>query len=94
MNSCSESEYLGHERQIPRLNRIIGQIEGIKKMIADRRRCPDILIQFKAVKSAVKAVEREVLDAHLSMCVSESFASPSSRDEKIREIKNLIAGSI
>ena len=44
-----------HLENIPRLNRIAGQIEGIKKMIEDGRYCPDILSQLRAVRSAVKS---------------------------------------
>lgn len=88
---CQEIQHPSHDRQIPRLNRIIGQIEGIKKMIGERRYCPDILIQFKAIKSAIKAAEREVLNIHLNSCVTDSFKNEKDRDKKIEEIKELIS---
>jgi len=86
------TDYPSHEKQLPRLNRIVGQVEGIKKMINDRRYCPDILVQFKAVKSALKAVELEILNEHLHSCVVQSFQNPKECDKKIAEIKKLIAG--
>ena len=50
-----------HIENIPRLNRIAGQIEGIKKMIEDGRYCPEIISQLRAVRAAVKAVESNIL---------------------------------
>ena len=42
-----------HLENIPRLNRIAGQIEGIKKMIEDGRYCPDILSQLRACSACL-----------------------------------------
>ena len=44
-----------------KLNRAIGQLNGIKKMIEEDRVCDDILIQISAVKSAVEAVKYSLL---------------------------------
>ncbi len=78
-----------HMENIPRLNRISGQIEGIKKMIEDGRYCPEIISQLRAVRAAVKAVESNILHKHLQHCVAQSFASEEDRDKKIEELKNL-----
>ena len=88
---CETHTYPSHEAQIPRLNRAIGQLEGIKRMIADRKYCPDILVQFKAVKSAIHAAEVEILNEHLNHCVAQSFESTKDRDKQIAEIKKLIS---
>lgn len=78
-----------HKQEIPRLNRIIGQLEGIKKMIEEQRYCPDILIQLRATRSAIRAVESNILKTHLQSCVAQSFASPEDRDQKLSELKEL-----
>lgn len=78
-----------HTGELPRLNRISGQVEGIKKMIETNRYCPDILIQLKAIRSAIRAVESNILAAHLQSCVAQSFASVEERDKKIAELKTL-----
>ncbi|MBR1380579.1 MAG: metal-sensitive transcriptional regulator [Alphaproteobacteria bacterium] len=88
---CENHNYPSHDAQIPRLNRAIGQLEGIKRMITDRKYCPDILIQFKAVKSAIHAAEVEILNEHLNSCVARSFESAKDRDKHIAEIKKLIS---
>lgn len=78
-----------HLENIPRLNRISGQIEGIKKMIENGRYCPEILSQLRAVRAAVKSVEAEILQKHLQHCVAQSFSSDIDREEKIKELQNL-----
>lgn len=78
-----------HLENMPRLNRIAGQIEGIKKMIEDGRYCPEILSQLRAVRSAIKAVESHILQTHLQHCVAQSFSSPEERDQKLQELKTL-----
>ena len=78
-----------HRDNIPRLNRIAGQIEGIKKMIEDGRYCPEIISQLRAVRAAVKSVEGNILQKHLQSCVAQSFANPEERDKKIAELKAL-----
>lgn len=78
-----------HMENIPRLNRISGQIEGIKKMIEDGRYCPDIICQLRAVRSAVKAVETNILHKHLQHCVAQSFASDTDKQQKIAELTML-----
>lgn len=54
-----------------RLNRAIGQLNGIKAMVEEDRYCGDVLTQLAAVESAVKAVSREVMQDHLKTCVVE-----------------------
>lgn len=56
-----------------RLNRIEGQIKGIKKMVDSDRECNDILVQLSAVNNAVKSLSNNVLESHLYDCISESI---------------------
>ncbi len=78
-----------HMDNMPRLNRISGQIEGIKHMIEEGRYCPEIINQLRAVRSAVKAVESNILQKHLQHCVAQSFSSQEEKDKKIEELKML-----
>lgn len=86
---CKINANPSHEKELTRLNRITGQLDGIKKMIENRRYCIDILIQLKATRSAIKAVENNILKTHLEHCVTESFKGQSDSVEKIEEIKKL-----
>lgn len=54
-----------------RINRAIGQLNGIKTMVEEDRYCGDVLTQLVAVESAVKAISREVMQDHLETCVVE-----------------------
>ena len=78
-----------HKQEIPRLNRVIGQLEGVKKMIEELRYCPDILIQLRAARSAIRAVESNILKTHLQSCVAQSFASEEDKEQKLNELKEL-----
>lgn len=52
-----------------RLNRIAGQISGIKKMVEEDRYCDDILIQLSAVDKSVKSLANLLIDKHMKSCV-------------------------
>jgi DNA-binding FrmR family transcriptional regulator len=76
--------YPEHKSQLPSLNRIEGQIKGIKKMIADRRYCVDILTQLKAAKAAIHKVEQEVLKTHMQHCLINAVKSKNEYDIQIK----------
>ena len=54
-----------------RINRAIGQLNGVKAMLDDNRYCGDVLTQLAAAESAIKAVSRIILKEHLETCVVE-----------------------
>ena len=83
------TKHPNHKTEIPRLNRARGQLDGIKKMIQEQRECSDILIQLKAVRSAILSVEKNILSVHLEKCIAESFGEKNNAKEKINEIKDL-----
>ena len=54
-----------------RLNRAIGQLNGVKRMVDDNRYCGDILTQLAAAEAAVHRVSEIILRNHLETCVVE-----------------------
>ncbi|MGN0470534.1 MAG: metal-sensing transcriptional repressor [Acutalibacteraceae bacterium] len=70
-----------------RINRIIGQLGGIKNMIDDNRYCGDILIQISAVESALKSLGYIIMQNHLETCVAEQIKN--GNDEIIKEVMEL-----
>lgn len=56
-----------------RINRIIGQLNGIQNMIDDNRYCGDILIQIGAVESALQSLGYQILQEHMETCVTEEI---------------------
>ena len=89
---CNESPHPSYKEELPHLNRIGGQIDGVKKMIDGGRYCPDILAQLRAIRSAIKNIELRILDTHLSCCVTQACLSHNEKEQrkKIEEIKELI----
>ena len=61
------------KKLISRINRINGQINGIKKMIEEDRYCDDVLIQLSAIDKAIKGLANEILDEHMKSCVIENI---------------------
>ncbi len=62
------------KKYIHRLNRISGQIEGIKKMIEDDRYCDEILTQLLAVDKAVKSLSSIILEKHMYSCIKKEVS--------------------
>ncbi len=58
---------------LTRLNRIEGQVRGIKAMVQDERYCPDILVQVSAVQSALNGFCKVLLSNHIKTCVVEDI---------------------
>lgn len=56
-----------------RLNKIEGQIRGIKQMIDDNRYCDDILIQLVAINKSIKSLGNKLLKSHMNSCVVEEI---------------------
>lgn len=86
------SKHVCHKSEIPKLSRIGGQVEGIKRMIDEGRYCPEILTQLRAVRAALKSVELNVLEHHMQSCVADAMKSGSKKksDEKIAELKDIM----
>lgn len=76
---------------MPRLNRISGQVDGVRRMIDARRYCPDILTQLRAIRAAINSIEASILETHLDACVTDAFDSgdAAERAAKIAELKAL-----
>lgn len=81
----SEAEY---KSLIHRLNRIEGQIRGIKGMVEKDAYCTDILIQVAAANAALNGFSRELLSNHIRTCVAEDIRH--GKDETIDELVALL----
>ena len=85
----SQDEY---KALINRLNRIEGQIRGIKKMVETDTYCTDILIQVSAVNAALNAFNKELLANHIRTCVADDIKSgnDSTIDELVATLQKLM----
>ena len=77
---------------VNRLNRIEGQIRGIKGMLENDDYCTDILIQVSAVSAALNAFNKELLSRHLHTCVAENIrkGDDSVIDELVVTLQKLM----
>ena len=80
-----------HTSQLQRLRRVEGQVRGVIKMIENKRYCMDILQQTRAISAALKAVENNIMEDHLTSCVASALKSNRKKDQanKIKEYKML-----
>ena len=83
-----------HSAELNRLSRIKGQVEGVSRMIEERRYCPEIVVQIKAVRSALKSLEASIIEGHMKHCVKQAINSknPSVVQAKFDEIILLLKG--
>jgi DNA-binding FrmR family transcriptional regulator len=72
------------KKLINRLNKIEGQIRGLKKMIEEDSYCDDILTQISASKGALNGVSKLVLENHLKNCLVRDIKE--NKEETIDEL--------
>lgn len=77
----SEKEY---KDLINRLNRIEGQIRGIRGMVERSAYCPDILVQVSAANAALNSFNKVLLANHIKSCVTRDIKE--GRDETVDEL--------
>ena len=90
MNECNCCKKQKHRNEteykslMNRLNRIEGQVRGIKKMLENDAYCTDILTQVSAVAAALNSFNKELLSNHIHTCVAENIKS--GNDEVLAEL--------
>ena len=70
------------DKCLQRLSRIEGQVRGIARMVAEDRYCIDIITQIAAAQAALRKVEGELLQNHVSHCVEHAIASGNTEDQR------------
>lgn len=81
----SEKEY---KDLIHRLNRIEGQIRGIKGMVEKGAYCPDILVQVAAANAALNSFNKVLLANHIRTCVADDIRE--GHEETIDELVHVL----
>lgn len=79
------------KKLIHRLNRISGQVNGVKKMIEEDRYCGDVLIQLSAVEKAVQSLSSVILERHMYSCIKKEVEDGNS--EVLDEVMELFRRS-
>ena len=81
---------------LPKLNRVGGQVDGIKRMVEDKRYCPEIIQQVRATRKALASIEASLIESHIRNCVQKTLEGKSqkAKDEKLEEVIRLFKSSI
>lgn len=71
---CNPDEHEKNKKSlITRLNRIEGQVKGVKKMIEEDIYCDEVLNQISSVKAALNGLSKALLERHINTCVIEKI---------------------
>ncbi len=94
-NCCEKHKHRETEEYrelIRRLNRIEGQIRGVKGMVEEERYCVDILNQVSAIQSALNGFNKVLLSSHIHTCVVKDIRDGKEEavDELCETIKKLM----
>jgi DNA-binding FrmR family transcriptional regulator len=78
---------------LKRLGRIEGQVRGLARMVEDDRYCIDVVTQIAAVRAALRRVEEEVLQDHVSHCVEHAIRSGDTKEQrkKVNELMEVLS---
>jgi len=89
--SCSNKKKRSEEELkdlISRLNRIEGQIRGIRRMLEEDAYCVDVLTQVNAARCSLNSFSKVMLGSHIKTCVKDDVQAGS--EEKIDELVELL----
>ena len=88
---------MAHDKQnrdaiLKRLSRLNGQVQGVSRMVEDGRYCVDVLNQTAAIRSALRAVERLLIEDHARSCMEDAIQSGDQDRQRImfREVLELL----
>lgn len=95
MSDCCKKKYRDPQTVkllVNRLNRIAGQVNGVKNMVEENAYCTDILIQVSAITSALNSFNKELLSEHIRTCVSDDIKDGKYEtvDELVEVLKKLM----
>ena len=81
-----------YKKLIHRLNRIEGQVKGIKRMVEQNAYCTDILIQVSAINSALNSFNKELLANHIKTCVADDIrqGKDDTIDDLVKTLQKLM----
>lgn len=81
-----------HKALINRLNRIEGQIRGIKGMVENDAYCTDIITQVAAANAALNAFNKELLSTHIKTCVADDIKAGKTEtvDDLLKTLQKLM----
>ncbi len=79
-------------QMINRLNRVEGQIRGLKKMIENETYCDDVINQIEASRAALKSIAIILLESHIQSCVVDQIKEGDTQvvSEVLATVKRMV----
>jgi DNA-binding FrmR family transcriptional regulator len=75
-----------HPKLVARINRIEGQVKGLKKMVEENRDCLQVLKQIAAASGALRSMGALILEDHLKGCVTQAILNRENEAELIGQV--------
>ena len=77
---------------LSRMRRIEGQVRGIQRMIEEGKDCEDILVQVRAVRSALQSANKLILRRYMLRCYSDTVESGTDDHASLDKFISLLTG--
>lgn len=93
MYSATEQEQEQIKKNVlSRMKRIEGQVRGIQRMIEDGKDCSDILVQVRAVRSALQSANKLILKRYMLRCYADTMEDGSHSPDSLDKFINVLTG--
>jgi len=93
MNSASELEQERIKKNVlARMKRIEGQVRGIQRMVDEGKECEDILVQVRAVRSALQSANKLILKRYMLRCYAETMDDAEHSSDALDKFINVLGG--
>jgi CsoR family transcriptional regulator, copper-sensing transcriptional repressor len=75
-----------------RLNRIEGQVRGIRRLVEEETYCVDVLTQIASIHEALRGVGKIIMRDHLEHCVTDALRAddPEKAEKTYRELMDVV----
>lgn len=94
MTDTTKEEQKIKKNVLSRMKRIEGQVRGIQGMIEAGKECEDILVQVRAVRSALQSANKLILKRYMLRCYAEAVEEGADSKESLDKFIKVLTGFI
>ncbi len=92
MTSNDQEQERIKKNVLSRMKRIEGQVRGIQRMIEDGKECEDILVQVRAVRSALQSANKLILKRYMLRCHVDAMEAGHDQQEALEKVIKVLTG--
>lgn len=81
--------HASHKQVINRLARIEGHVNAVKRMVAEGRDCPEVLLQIAAIRKAIDNTAKLILKDHLEHCLVHAV-DEGEHEEVLKQLQKAL----